>query len=176
MENLLSDSNRSSVQDYLRILGKIDGVCRESLSELTDEIVPKLFNYLADSETKNAGREALEARTEAVSFIRVMKILKEVVSLQSLIVREEAPPWLNKEIDTYYKEKLLLLLLSIGGMMNQKRSRCGVNEEEEHRENITLYVRTLITRLVDGGYLRVPAENELTALICSCGADVVMRE
>ena len=60
-ENLLSDSNRSSDQKRLRILGKIDGVCRESLSELTDEIVPKLFNSLADNETKSAGREALEA-------------------------------------------------------------------------------------------------------------------
>ena len=103
MENLLSDSNRSSDQKRLRILGKIDGVCRETLSELTDEIDPELFKSLADSETKNAGREALEAWTEAVSFVRVMKKLPEVLSSQSPIEGREAPPWLNKEIDTYNK-------------------------------------------------------------------------
>ena len=72
MENLLSDNNRSSVQEYLRILGKFGRVCRESLSELTDVIVPKLFNSLATNETKNVGNEALEAWTEAVSVVRGM--------------------------------------------------------------------------------------------------------
>ena len=41
----------------------------ESLSELSDEIVPKLFNSLADSETKNAGKKAPEAWIEAVLFV-----------------------------------------------------------------------------------------------------------
>ena len=89
-ENLLSDSNRSSVQECLRIVGKFGRVCGESLSELTDEIVPKLFNSLADNETKTAGKEALEAWTEAVSVVRGMKILPEVVSFQSPIGRKEA--------------------------------------------------------------------------------------
>ena len=88
--NLLNDSNRSSVQECLRIVGKFGRVCGESLSELTDKIVPKLFNSLADNETKTAGKEALEAWTEAVSVVRGMKILPEVVSFQSLIVRKEA--------------------------------------------------------------------------------------
>ena len=49
------------MKECLRIEGKIDGVCRETLSELADEIVPKIFNSLAESETKNAGKESLEA-------------------------------------------------------------------------------------------------------------------
>ena len=105
-ENLLSDSNRSSVQECLRIVGKFARVRGESLSELTDVIVPKLFNSLAASETKNAGKDAPEAWIEAVLFVRVIGILPEVLSSQSQIMRKEASPWLNKEIDTYYKNLL----------------------------------------------------------------------
>ena len=60
--------------------------------------------------------------------------------------------------------------------MNEKCSRGGVNDEEEYRENITLYASPWRRWLQDGGDLRVLAENALTALICSCGAEVVMRE
>ena len=88
--NLLNDSNRSSVQECLQIVGKFGRVCGESLSELTDKIVPKPFNSLAASETKNAGKEALDTWREAVLFVSVMMILPEVVSLQSPIERKEA--------------------------------------------------------------------------------------
>ena len=60
--------------------------------------------------------------------------------------------------------------------MIQKCSRNGVNEEEEYRKNLSSRARQLIEQLLDGGDVRVPAENELTALICSCGVDVVMTE
>ena len=59
--NLLNDINRRSVQERLRMVGKFDGMCGESLSELTDKIVPKLFNSLAESETKNEGNKTLVA-------------------------------------------------------------------------------------------------------------------
>ena len=102
--NLQNDSNQRSVQEKLRIVGKFARVRGESLSELTDEIAPKLCNSLADSETKNEGNESLEEWAEAVSVVLVMKILPEVLSSLSPIVREEAPSWLNKEIHTYYKK------------------------------------------------------------------------
>ena len=82
-------------------------MCGESLSELTDVIVPKLFNSLATNETKNEGNEgneSLEEWAEAVSVVRVMKILPEVLSSRSLIVRKEILLRLNKEIHTYYKK------------------------------------------------------------------------
>ena len=60
--------------------------------------------------------------------------------------------------------------------MIQKFSRNVVNDEEEYRKNLSSRARQLIERLLDGGDVRVSAENELTALICSCGADVVMTE
>ena len=60
--------------------------------------------------------------------------------------------------------------------MIQKRSRFGVNEEEEYRENLSSCARPWFEWLQDGGDVRVPAENELIDLICSCGADVVMKE
>ena len=156
-------------------MGKFGGICGETLSELADENVPKIFNSLAESETKNAGKEALEAWTEAVSVVRGIKILSKIVSLQSPIVREEAPPWLNKEIDTHNKEQLSVLVLC-GRVMNENRSRCEVNEREGYRENLLLCTRPFMELLLDGGDVRVPAENALTALICSCGADVVMTE
>ena len=60
-------------------MGKFDGVCGETLFTLTDEIVAKLFNSLADTETKNAGKEVLETWTKAGSFVSVIMILPEVL-------------------------------------------------------------------------------------------------
>ena len=51
-----------------------------------------------------------------------------------------------------------------------------MNEEEEYGENLLLCARPFIELLLEGGYLRVPAENVLIALICSGGAVVIMRE
>ena len=89
-ETFLTIEIEAAYKNVCGSVGMFVRVCGEFLSELPDEIVPKLFNSPADSETKNAGNEALEALTEAVSFVRVMKKLPEVLSSQSPIKRKEA--------------------------------------------------------------------------------------